>query len=70
MWHYLICKHGTKDGGDVAEAGEGMVDFGRQVFTEVQLLLEVQHENGFHAIVGKPFAEFIADDEEQRFGIR
>lgn len=41
-----------------------MVDFGRQVLTKVQLLLEVQHENGFHAIVREPFAEFISDDEE------
>ena len=45
-----------------------MVDLGRYVFRKVQLLLEVQHENGLHAIIGKPFAEFIADDEEQRFG--
>ena len=45
-----------------------MVEFCRYVFREVKLLLEIQHENGFHAIIGKPFAEFIADDEEQRFG--
>ena len=65
---YLVCQHGTKDGEEVAESREGMVEFCRYVFREVKLLLEIQHENGFHAIIGKPFAEFIADDEEQRFG--
>ena len=45
-----------------------MVDFSRYVFTEVQFLLEIQHEDGLHAIIGKSFAEFISDDEEQRFG--
>ena len=65
---YLVCQHGTKDGEEVAEAREGMVDFSRYVFTEVQLLLEIQHEDGLHAIIGKSFAEFISDYEEQRFG--
>ena len=35
----LVGNHGTKDGGEVAEHGEGVVDDGGLVLAEVQLLL-------------------------------
>ena len=34
------------------------------VLGEVELLLEVDGEDGLHAVVGEPLAELVANDEE------
>ena len=64
-----VCKDGAKDGGEVAEHGEGVVDHGGCVFCQVQLLLQVEGEDGLHAVVGEPLTELIPDDEEDAFGV-
>ena len=61
--------HGPEDGGEVAEGGEGVVDDGGLVFGEVELLLQVQGQDGLHAVVGEPLAKLVADDEEDRLGV-
>ena len=66
----LVGNHGTKDGGEVAEHGEGVVDDGGLVLAEVQLLLQIDGEDGFHSIVGKSFTKLISDNEENTLGIR
>ena len=43
----LICDHGPEDGGEVAEEGEGVVDDGGRVLGEVQLVLDVDREDGW-----------------------
>ena len=64
-----VRKDGAKDGGEVAEHGEGVVDHGGRVLRQVQLLLQVEGEDGLHAVVGESFAELIPDDEEDAFGV-
>ena len=59
-----VGQDGSEDGGEVAEHGEGVVDHGGSVLRQVQLLLQVEGEDGLHAVVGEPLAELIADDEE------
>ena len=65
----LVGNHGTEDGGEVAEHGEGVVDHGGRVLRQVQLLLQVEGEDGLHAVVGEPLAELIPDDEEDAFRV-
>ena len=64
-----VCKDGAEDGGEVAEHGEGVVDHGGRVLRQMQLLLQVEGEDGLHAVVGEPLAELIADDEEDAFRV-
>ena len=64
----LVGQHGAEDGEDVAEAGERVVDDGRGVLGEVELLREVEREDRLHAIVGEALAKLVADDEHQRLG--
>ena len=64
-----VGKDGAKDGGEVAEHGEGVVDHGGRVLSQVQLLLQVEGEDGLHAVVGESFTELIPDDEEDAFGV-
>ena len=59
----------SEDGGEVAEHGEGVVDHGGRVLRQVQLLLQVEGEDGLHAVVGEPLAELIPDDEEDAFRV-
>ena len=61
--------HGPKDGCEVTEHGEGVVDHGGRVLRQVQLLLQVEGEDGLHAVVGEPLAELIPDDEEDAFRV-
>ena len=65
----LISNHGTKNRAEVAEHGEGVVDGGSAVLGEVELLVEIDAEDGLHAIVREPLAELIPDDEEDAFGV-
>ena len=64
-----VRKDGAKDGGEVAEHGEGVVDHGGRVLRQVQLLLQVEGEDGLHAVVGESLTELISDDEEDAFGV-
>ena len=64
-----VRKDGAKDGGEVAEHGEGVVDHGGRVFRQVQLLLQIEGEDGLHPVVGESFTELIPDDEEDAFGV-
>ena len=64
-----VCKDGAEDGGEVAEHGEGVVDHGGRVLRQMQLLLQVEGEDGLHAVVGESFTELIPDDEEDAFGV-
>ena len=64
-----VGQDGSKDGGEVAEHGEGVVDDGGRVLGQVQLLLQVEGEDGLHAVVGESFTELIPDDEEDTFGV-
>lgn len=45
-----------------------MVDDGGGVLCKVQFLLEVEDEDGFHAIVGEALAKLVAYDEDERLG--
>ena len=60
----LVSNHGTKYGCEVAKHGEGVVDDRGLVLSEVQLLLQVDGQDGLHAVVGESLTEFIADNEE------
>ena len=40
------------------------------VLMEVKLLLQVDRKDDFHAVVGKPFAEFIANYKENDLRVR
>ena len=64
-----VGKDGAKDGGEVAEHGEGVVDHGGRVLRQVQLLLQIEGEDGLHPVVGESFTELIPDDEEDAFGV-
>ena len=64
-----VGQDGPEDGGEVAEHGEGVVDHGGRVLRQVQLLLQVEGEDGLHAVVGEPLAELIPDDEEDAFRV-
>ena len=64
-----VGQDGSEDGGEVAEHGEGVVDHGGRVLRQVQLLLQVEGEDGLHAVVGEPLAELIPDDEEDAFRV-
>ena len=64
-----VRKDGAKDGGEVAEHGEGVVDHGGRVLSQVQLLLQVEGEDGLHSIVRESFTELIPDDEEDAFWV-
>ncbi len=46
----LISKQGSKDGGEVAEEWEGVIDDGRIILVEVELRLEVDHQDGWNRI--------------------
>ena len=46
-----------------------MVDDGGRVLGQVQLLLQVEGEDGLHAVVGESFTELIPNDEEDAFGV-
>ena len=65
----LVCDHSTEDRTEVAEHGEGVVDGGSAVLGEVELLVEIDAEDGLHAIVREPLAELIPDDEEDLLGV-
>ena len=64
-----VGKDGAKDGGEVAEHGEGVVDHGGRVLRQVQLLLQIEGEDGLHPVVGESFTELIPDDEEDAFWV-
>ena len=66
----LVGNHGPEDGGEVAEHGKGVVDDGGLVLCKVELLLQVQGQDGLHAVVREPLAELIAHDEKHRLGVR
>ena len=65
-----VGQDGSEDGGEVAEHGEGVVDHGGRVLRQVQLLLQIEGEDGLHPVVGESFTELIPDDEEDAFGVR
>ena len=47
----LVSYHGSKHGAEVAEHGEGVVDGGAFVMVKMELLVDVNAEDRFHAIV-------------------
>ena len=47
----LVSNPGSKDGGEVAEAGERVVDGGGLILSELELLLQVQRQDGLHTVV-------------------
>ena len=65
----LVCNHGPKHGTEVAEHGEGVVDGGAAVMVKVELLVDVNTQDGFHAIVWQSLAKLISEDEKHRLGV-
>ena len=66
----LVSNHGTKDGSEIAEHREGVVDDGGLVLIEVQLLLQVDGEDGLHAVVRKSFTKLISNNEKHTLRVR
>ena len=66
----LVSNHGTKDGSEIAEHREGVVDDGGLVLGEVKLLLQVDGEDGLHAVVRKSFTKLISNNEEHALRVR
>ena len=66
----LVSNEGAKDGSEVAERGKCVVDDGGLVLGVVELLGEVDAEDGLHAVVREPLAELVAHDEENTLRIR
>ena len=64
-----VGQDGPEDGGEVAEHGEGVVDHGGRVLRQVQLLLQIEGEDGLHPIVGESLTELIPHNEEKTEGI-
>ena len=65
----LVSYHGSKHGAEVAEHGEGVVDCGAFVMVKMELLIDVNAEDRFHAIVWQPFTEFIAKNQKHSSGV-
>jgi len=47
-----------------------MINDGGHVFGEIENIIQVQGQDGFHPIEREPFTEFICDDEKNWFGVR
>ena len=65
----LVSYHGSKHRAEVAEHGEGVVDCGAFVMVKMELLIDVNAEDRFHAIVWQPFTEFIAKNQKHSSGV-
>ena len=65
----LVSNHGAKHGTEVAEHGEGVVDCGASVMVEVKLGVDVDTQDGLHAIVRQSLTELISQDQEDWFRI-
>ena len=46
-----------------------MVDDGGLVLGEMELLLQVNGQDGLHAVVGKSFTKLISDNKEHAFRV-
>ena len=65
----LVSNPGSQDWCEVTETGECVIDCSGLVLREAQLFLQIQRQDGLHAIVRKSLAELIAHDEENTEGI-
>ena len=65
----LVSDPGSQDWCEVTEAGECVIDCSGLVLREAQLFLQIQRQDGLHAIVRKSLAELITHNEENTEGI-
>ena len=65
----LIRQPGAQDRGEQRQAGEGMVDGGGSVLRELQLLLQVQRQDGVHSSKSEQEEEYSSQNEEDAVGI-
>ena len=65
----LVSDPGSQDRCEVTEAGECVIDCSGLVLREAQLFLQIQRQDGLHAIVRKSLAELVSHNEENTEGI-
>ena len=65
----LVSNPSSQDWCEVTETGECVVDCSGLVLRVAQLFLQIQRQDGLHAIVGKSLTKLIPHNEEDTVGI-